>query len=176
MVWPVYDFGLTLVVTLCQFACCSRCFYTVFVLVYVRLVFDFASPSLSMLLEVNFFLFTRHGSRWSSKRTGRFFVFFSFFESLPLKVFFSLTNEKSACFFFIQLSPLESCRNHFTITDSPSEWRHSNKSFNLFDIFSVLTRALKEGRLVRSSPRLSGIFPLNVLIESASLRSPDRFG
>ena len=41
--------------TLCQFACFSRCFYTVFVLVYVRLVFDFASPSLSMLLEVNFF-------------------------------------------------------------------------------------------------------------------------
>ena len=50
-------------VTLCYFAFCSRCFYTVFVLVYVRLVFDIASPSLSMLLEVNFFLFTRHGSR-----------------------------------------------------------------------------------------------------------------
>ena len=139
-------------------------------------MFDFASPSLSMLLEVNFFCLRDTDLVDLLNALGGSLYSFLFFESLPLKVFFSLTNEKSACFFFIQLSLLESCRNHFTITDSPSEWRHSNESFNLFDIFSVLTRALKEGRLVRSSPRFSGILPLNVLVGSASLRSPDRFG
>ena len=139
-------------------------------------MFDFASPSLSMLLEVNFFCLRDTDLVDLLNALGGSLYSFLFFESLPLKIFFSLTNEKSACFFFIQLSLLESCRNHFTITDSPSESRHSNESFKLLGIFSVLTRALKEGRLVRSSPRLSGIFPLNVLIESASLRSPDRFG
>ena len=70
-------------------------------------MFDFAFPSLSMLLEVNFFCLRDTDLVDLLNALGGSLYSFPFFESLPLKVFFSLTNKNLLASFSFSFP----CRN-----------------------------------------------------------------